>query len=205
MKDLFLLSVAAIVVFPIELSAQNSAAAALEQNADYERYRALSAKISDMLENQQLILRRQQELDLRLGNLSRDVEALKERSARAPENVVTRDELKQYVDKLKEIDGKREADKALLLKSIRDLAKLPVAAAPSRGPSHGNSGSGTTFDYEVKPGEFLGEIVKYYNLEFEKQGLRSISVKQVEDANPGLNPDRILVGQVIKIPEPEKK
>jgi LysM repeat protein len=107
------------------------------------------------------------------------------------------------VDKLKEIDEKRQSDKTLIVKSIQELSKLPVVAAPVTPPAPAVP-VGPTYEYTVQPGDNLGGIVRAYNTEFEKQGLKSIRISQIEKANPGLDPDRILVGQVIRIPIPDK-
>ena len=207
MKAQFHLVVFLIIGIPIELLAQNtsSAQAALERTAAYEQYRELNAKIINIIETQELLLRRQQTLGQRLEELSRDIEKLKEGNGRNDAELVTRDELKVYVDKLKEIDEKREADKKLILKSIRELAKIPLAPVPSPRPSRSSPEDIPTWDYPVEPGDILGDIIKAYNAEFEKQGLQSIDIRQVERVNPGLDSDRIKVGQVIKIPIPQKK
>ena len=206
MKALFLLAICLIAGIPVESFAQNtsSAEAELQRSADYERYRALNAKIINIIEAQELLLRRQQNLDQRLEELSRDIEKLKKGDDRNDADFVTRQELKVYVDKLKEIDEKREADKNLILKSIRDLAKIPMAPVPAPKPRGNAPEDGPTYDYTVKAGDYLGDVIKAYNAEFEKQGLRSIDIRQVERANPGLDPNRINVDQVIKIPIPQE-
>lgn len=207
MKAQFHLAVFLIIGIPIEVFSQNtsSAQAALERTAAYEQYRELNAKIINIIETQELLLRRQQTLGQRLEELSSDIEKLKDGNGPNEPDIVTRDELKVYVDKLKEIDEKREADKKLILKSIRELAKIPLAPAPSTKSSRSPSEDSPTYDYTVESGDYLGDVIKAYNAEFEKQGLQSIDIKQVERVNPGLNSDRIKVGQVIKIPIPQKK
>jgi LysM repeat protein len=48
-------------------------------------------------------------------------------------------------------------------------------------------------------------ILQHYNAELQKQGRPSVSMKQVVQANPRINPDRIFAGQKIQLPVPDKK
>ena len=177
--------------------------AALERTALYEQVRTLNSRLVNILETQELLIKKQSDLDDRLDRLARELGSVKDRIGKEAPDYVTREELKVYVDKLKEIDEKRQSDKALIVKSIQELSKLPVVAAPVAPPAT-LPPVGPTYEYTVQPGDNLGGIVRAYNTEFEKQGLKNVKISQIEQANPGLNPDRILVGQVIRIPIPDK-
>jgi LysM repeat protein len=56
--------------------------------------------------------------------------------------------------------------------------------------------------HKVQTGEFLGTIIIAYNRAYKDEGLGIVTQSQVLKANPGLNPNRLLIGQKIKIPLP---
>ena len=56
--------------------------------------------------------------------------------------------------------------------------------------------------HKVETGEFLSMIIVAYNRAYKEEGLGTVTQSQVLKANPGLNPNRLLVGQKIKIPLP---
>jgi hypothetical protein len=57
----------------------------------------------------------------------------------------------------------------------------------------------------VKDGQRLSDIVKEYNGALKEQGRPSITIEQVKRSNPKMNPNKILVGQEILLPVPDKK
>jgi LysM repeat protein len=44
--------------------------------------------------------------------------------------------------------------------------------------------------------------VQAYNKKFQADGMKKITMKQVQDANPGVNWNRLRIGQKIVIPTP---
>ena len=55
----------------------------------------------------------------------------------------------------------------------------------------------------MQPGEFLSTILEAYNSAFKAEGLSGrVTQSQVLKANPGMNADRLLVGQKLLIPLP---
>ena len=120
-------------------------------------------------------------------------------------NYASQEDLKRLAETIQEIDRKRQADKELILDEFAKLEKL-VAAAPARAVakpvvpeniSAGPKPDDTVFNYKVKKGDRLDLIAKAYR----DQGFK-VTVKQIEEANPGLNPARLIVGQKIFIPAP---
>lgn len=203
----FLLAGAPMLVARADALAE-AAALAAERNAD-ERYKRLNADIQNIQDTQELLIRRQEEFRQRLDRLADEIRALKDDQTRSSGNYATREELRSYVAKLKEVDDKREADKKLILEGIRDLAKVPVVvAAPvqSRPQSvaAAESSDEAPFIYVVKRNDRLLDIIAEYNAYFEKHGQSKITMGQVLKANPGLKPDRLFPGKKLRIPVPSK-
>lgn len=79
---------------------------------------------------------------------------------------------------------------------MQELAKRPVAAAPSGGATKSGAPTippGTLADdgtYIIKAGDTLTAIAKRFNLQ----------LSQLMDANPGLDPRRMRPGQKINVP-----
>ncbi len=206
MKRRLLLLVAGLASICLPMRAQNSAAElALERKANEERFRTLTARVDNLEETQQLLGRRITTLERSYSDLSREIDKIKEDVAQGSTRQVSREELKTLVEKLQEIDKKREADKKLILETFKDLAKLPAAASTSPKPVPERNEVGETYDYVVQPGDQLRSIINDYNGEYAKQGLGRITLDQVKRANPDINIDRILPKQVIRIPVPPKK
>jgi predicted nuclease with TOPRIM domain len=184
----------------------DAAALAAQKDAE-ERYKRLSADVQNLLETQEMLLKRQETVQQRLNSLADDLRALKEDQGRSSRNFATREDLRNYVDKLKEVDEKREADKKLILESIKDLGKLPAPAPEpkSKGSRTAESAEEMPYVYVVKKNDRLLDIVAAYNDYFQKNGRAKITKDQVLKANPNLKPDRLLQGQKIHIPVPPKE
>ena len=206
MKFSLSLLILCLAWMPGRLSAQNAAAdAALERKANEERFTRLNATVANVLDTQEVLQQRLSELEKRLHSLGQEINKLKDDSSRANTRQVTREEFSALVEKLKEIDKKREEDKKLILETIKDLAKVPVPAPTHPKPSVETSDVGETVDYIVKKDEFLYQIIAAYNELYAKQGRGRITLEQVKKANPDLNPNKIREGQPIRIPVPAKK
>jgi TolA-binding protein len=190
---------------------QDTNAAALERRNAEERYRILSDKIGNIEETQNTLLKRHQRLQDQIETLASDIRKIKEDYARGSINLVTSDQLKSLVDKLQEVDRKREADKELFLKSFRDLAKLPP---PQGQASEGSAPKQTTpgeapegyWTYKVKKDDTLTAILAGYNTEVEAQGFERVTLDRLRDANPKLRTRNYpLEGETLKIPMFSKK
>lgn len=184
---------------------QDAAAVAAQRGAE-ERLRRLEADIQSLQDTQEILLKRQEELRQRLDRLADDIRALKEDQGRSSGNFATREELRKFVEKLREVDQNREADKKLILDSIKELARLPAAPAPESKPAprRPTEPSEEPYVYVVKQHDRLLEIIAEYNNHFQKQGQAKITLEQVLKANPGLNPNRLYPGKKIRIPVPPK-
>ena len=205
MKALLVFFLAAAALIPCRLLGQNAAEAALERKANEERLTRLNAVVSSLSETIELLRSRNTELEQRVSSLSREINKMREENAQANTRHVTREEFNALVEKLKEIEKKREDDRKLIIESIKDLAKAPTPAPSHVKPPVDRSEFKETVDYTVRKGDLLSGIITAYNEEFAKQGQGRITLDQVKQANPDLNPNKIREGQVIKVPIPPKK
>jgi hypothetical protein len=184
------------------------AAIASQRDAE-ERYKRLAADVQSALDTQEVLLKRQEEFRQRLEKLTDDVRVLKEEQSRSG-SLASRDELRKFVEKLKEVDEKRESDKRLILEKIKELAKLPMAApvadrtpprrtaAPAAAPAE--TDEEPPYVYVVKKNDRLLDIIAEYNDYFQKNGKPKITLEQVLKANPGLKADRLVAGRKVRIP-----
>jgi LysM repeat protein len=141
----------------------------------------------------------------RMGELVKEVQRLDEDTTHAHAKYATREDLNSLVDKIREVDRKREEDQKLVLKEVEKLAKLRAAPVLVEPPQESikPAESGKGFEYRVKSGDNFGVIVKKFNDKIKAEGGRGqVTVDQLAKANPGVNPSKLKVGQKIFVPEP---
>ncbi|HEX4349767.1 MAG TPA: LysM peptidoglycan-binding domain-containing protein [Verrucomicrobiae bacterium] len=193
-----------ILVFTTSLAwAQD---AATQQQLD-----KLSGQIQDMIEAQAQQSKRIESLDKEISDLRDKV------NTPVANDYVSHDELKKIADQISEVDRKRQADSDMIATQISNLAKAAAVAPPP--PIHHSSNTSTTstpdgsgsgpdntstpqngYYYPIKSGDTLSLIVKAYR----DKGVK-VTSKQVLKANPGLDPNKLLVGKKIFIPDPSAK
>jgi septal ring factor EnvC (AmiA/AmiB activator) len=146
--------------------------------------------------------------DKRIAALEKSVGDLQNKlNQPAANNFASADDLKKLAEQVQEIDKKRQDDNEQILKALEKLDKAmsvlppnrkaaPAAAADNSTPNAGGKQNG--YYYEVKSGNTLSAIVKAY----ADQNIK-VTVKQILDANPGLDPKNLPVGKKIFIPQPQ--
>lgn len=171
-------------------------------------------KLSGQIQDAQEAMRLQEQ---RIAALEKEIGELRDKvNAPTVNDSASRDDLKQLADQMQEIDRKRLDDRELILKQIEQLAKAGVLApaTPTHKPktnpettATGDDNSHTTPSgpenghyYTIKDGDRLSDIVKAY----QAQGVK-VTTKQVLKANPGLDPNKIISGKKIFIPDPAAK
>ncbi len=128
--------------------------------------------------------------------------------ARPPGSSTVQEQLKVLADKIAEVDRKREEDKQAIAEEIRkSMGALEKTLAASHAPSKPTPepeppADGKGFVYTIHPGDNLSLIIKTYNDDFKSKGLKPITLKQAEEANPDVDWNRLKVGQKIIIPRP---
>jgi TolA-binding protein len=162
-----------------------------------EGYVLLSAKVKKMSEIQDLLIQQQQLLLQQLEALRRDIDQLHCAST----NLATRSDLAECVGRLGQIEfGLRRAQETNY-QAICALVEGMLAPASAPGP--GASGTNRTLKaepYIVQSGDTLLKIIGRMNDVLAKGGLPELTADQIVRANPGLNPDRIRIGQMLLIP-----
>jgi len=184
----------AIFISGFNCFSQTDAASIIASKEDAEeRYKRLSSAIEELQAGHAALRKR-------VSDLEETVQKLREELQRATNGLVTRSDLAVLGEKIVELDKSREADKKLILDQLTKLgASLKnLHTAPAPAPST-SAAPEKGYEYVIQPGDTLSKIVKAYN----DNGIR-VTLKQVQEANPGLNPNSLKVGQKIFIPAPGK-
>ncbi len=167
-----------------------------------ERFARLNSAVETLLASNASLQRR-------VDQLTTELRAVREDQSQASTNAAFQMELQRLVLSLREVDQKREADKQLILGQLEKIGKAiaeqnaarPVAKTsppPPRDPPAAPQED--DYEYEVKPGDRLLDIIKVYNVEFRKNHLKPVTTKEVIEANPGIKPDLLRAKQKIRIP-----
>ena len=171
-----------------------------------EQFRRLRGEIEELKGAHALQQEQSDKLKKKIKFLTDENQKL---NRRLSSNIATADEVKALQIALKEMDANRLKDRAIFQKALGDLGKLiqkvaqQKAAAPLVDPTPRAVAKNFKFNtHKVETGEFLGTIIIAYNRAYKEEGLGTVTQSQVLKANPGLNPNRLLVGQKIKIPLP---
>lgn len=160
-------------------------------------------------------------LQKRIGLLADEIKQLRDEQSKYVKSSSLQEDQKRLLEKIAEVDKKRESDRELILEQLNRLSKLmasaPVHVAPSEHTSnqrdkrddsgrsgHENRPSERGTYYEIQKGDRLEKIVTQANAELKKRGMKpSLTVQQIQEANDGLKANKIIVGKKIFIPYPE--
>jgi septal ring factor EnvC (AmiA/AmiB activator) len=170
--------------------------------ATEERLNQLSGKIEDLIAGQEA--QRKQLADLR-----REIENIREQASKPTGNFAAQEDLKHVADAVKEVDRKRLEDYEKIRTTIKDLgatiaAQPPQKARKSEPPAREMAQadkppkSEKGFEYTVKSGDTISAIIAAYR----EQNIK-VTEKQIMQANPGLVPEKMRLGQKIWIPAPQ--
>ena len=184
----------AVLLFavPVAVRAQDA--------ATEERLNKLTAQIQDLVEAQGA-------QNKRIEALAKELQAMQQAQQNQPvANYASQEDVKELTAKLKEVDRKRQEDNDHVLAVLKSLGKN-LGASTSKKPTvtpkvsdeptpKVPAGPETGFEHEVKSGQTLSAILQAYRDEKKTKA----TMKQVLDANPGLKPEKMLVGQKIFIP-----
>jgi LysM repeat protein len=190
------ISLLILVVFTVSL-------ARAQESATQQQLDKLSGQIQDLLDAQA-------QQGKRLDALAKDISELREKvNAPKTEDNASAADLKNLAEKVQEIDRKRRDDRELIIKQIENLGKV-AAGAPvkTRTPTTPKTSDDTAtpatpqngYYYVVKPGDTLPAIAKAYR----DQGVK-VTTTQIKAANPKMNPDMLIVGKKVFIPDASAK
>ena len=171
--------------------------------ATQEQINKLSGQIQDLQEAREA-------QNKQISALEKEISELRDKlnQPAAANDSASADDLKNLAAKVQEIDKKRQADNEQILKAIEKLAKAGGGASrktpavsndnpvPPLAPGTKQKG----YDYEIHSGDTLSAIAKAYR----EQGVK-VTTTQIIAANPGLNPNALIAGKKIFIPDPNAK
>lgn len=198
---------------PISAPAQDTPAANIAAREEAEaNAKRINAKVEQLEETLQAQLKRVNALVDEIHSLRSEVDRLKNRN----ESAATQESIKRLADKIEEVDKKRLSDSELVVAQLKEIKKglskpiqpketpadppptRPKTDAPAPAPPKGSTAIPENgFKYNIKDGDTLVRIVK---------DLKAINVvttqKQIMDANPNVNWNKLKIGQTILIPQP---
>jgi LysM repeat protein len=175
-----------------------------QDDATQQQIDKLSGQIQDLLDAQAAQGKRIDALEKQISDLGDKL------NQPAANDSASADDLKKLAAQVQEIDKKRQDDNDLILKELEKLGKggsistashkpAPnVSTTASAGtPTPSASGPQKGYDYTIAAGDTISAIAKAYRA----QGIK-ITSDQILKANPGLNPNSLVVGKKIFIPAP---
>ena len=205
MKRFLFLGVLAIgfLTFPLPAQDSTGAAAIAEKQEAEERYKRMSADVESLLAANL-------SLQKKISALETEVQKLREEQSRAANNNTANESVKRLAETVQEVDKKREADKQLILEEFsrfrKTLSSTPtppsIRVTPKVSVPDTSSTPEKGFTHVVESGETLGKIVLDYNAAFKAKGMKTVTQKQVMDANPSVNWNKLKIGQKVFVPAP---
>jgi LysM repeat protein len=150
-----------------------------------ERVNRLSVYVDELLADK---ARQQQQIT----DLTREVERLRTQLERS-DAAASREEVAALAAAVKQLEQKHRADIEFVADQVEKLRVVPQSSRASSPPASNARG----YEYTIQPGNTLSAVAKAY----QNQGIK-VTVDDILKANPGLDPKRLQVGQVIFIPEP---
>jgi TolA-binding protein len=208
----------ALRVFLVTLACFPFAPASFGQAELIEEVKRLAGEVADLRDANATQTRRITQMQKEIDSLREALRDSHERSMSKLGDYATREDLKKIVENIREVDQKRDSDRRLILEEFEKLGR--TLSQPVERPNNRRNATsarekesekeaapieGTFLPYKVKDGQRLSDILKEYNTALKEQGIPPVTLEQVKRANPKLNVNRILVGQEILLPVPEKK
>jgi TolA-binding protein len=202
---------ALLFLLPLKLRAQGN-------QELVEEIKRMAGEMADLREANSVQSKRLSQMQRELDSLRESVRDSHDRATAKMGDFATREDLKKIVENIKDVDKRREEDRKLILAEFDKLGKT-LSQQPTERPSRSGRNSkkesepdkepapieGTFLPVKVKDGQRLSDIQKEYNAALKEKGLPPVTLDQIKRANPKMNPNRILVGQEILLPVPDKK
>ena len=185
-----------------------AALAHAQDTATQQQIDKLYGQIQDLQAAQELQGKRLATLEKQISDLSDKV------NSPAASTGASAEDLKSLATQVQEIDKKRQDDRELILKQIENLGKISGGAPPSHKSKPVADTTTTTggdnsaapavpqkgYDYTIAPGDTLSAIAKAYRA----QGVK-VTTAQIIAANPKINPNSLIAGKKIFIPDANAK
>ena len=191
------------VLVTLLCGAQESPEAIAARQEAEERFKRLSATVEDLMGANQALEKRLSALREELGRLREEVSRANDRN----KDAATQESLKQLARAIEEVDQKRLADNDKIVAALAKLEKLisDRSAAPPRSNSTApapranppSKGTEKGYEYTIRQNDNPHVIANA----LKQQGMK-VTAQQIIDANPGVQWNKLRVGQKIFIPAP---
>ncbi|MBM3845232.1 MAG: LysM peptidoglycan-binding domain-containing protein [Verrucomicrobia bacterium] len=211
-RSLVLLVSVALSLLPSLAAAQESSESIAARQAMQDAMRTMHARIEDLEASNH-------SLRAKVEDMRREIQQLREETRKLGDQSSLQDQMRKLGESVREVDNKRRADNEKVVAEFARLAKLiaetpvpspapvvkssPPPTAPSSDPEPKVSSRPPVpekgIEYVVKSGDTLSGIVAAARSKELK-----ITMKQLRDANPDINWDRLRVGQKVFIPLPNQ-
>jgi LysM repeat protein len=174
-----------------------------QDDATTQQINKLSGQIQDLTEAQAAQTKRLDALEKEIGDLRDKL------SQPAANNSASADDLKKLAAEVQLIDKKRQDDNELILKQFDKFVKgggvstsnhRTTATVSTNTPDVTATGPQKGYDYTIAANDTVSGIAKAYRA----QGVK-VTTDQILKVNPGLNPNSLIVGKKIFIPDPNAK
>lgn len=198
-------AICALLFFPaMVFAAQNrpsKAANFVAQQQAEEGYRRLQTTVEELQETIVLLQKRIETLESQLNKTNKQ---LADYQANAATNEKLETLGKEFTTELEKLDSKRINDNKKITNGLEELKKMmsrplvesPTPSQPDREPQ---AYSGPGFTVKVEPGYTISAIAR----ECRKNGYTRVTDELILQANPGLDPKKLQIGQIIYIPAEE--
>lgn len=204
---LVLVSLAWVPGLQAQDEAARRAAAIAEKQEQEERTRRMESSIQDLLSaqaEQQKVINEQAR---QINALREELRRVRDDLVKAGAGAVTREDLKKITEAMSQLDERRVKDNKLLTEALEKLGNklaMPepppvVVTPPKKAVTPPPPTNETGYWHVVESGQTLSVIVAAYR----EQGIK-VTTKQVMDANPNVNWNRLSIGKKIFIPDPAK-
>jgi hypothetical protein len=176
-----------------------------QDDAAQQQMDKLSGQVQDLLDAQAAQGKRIDALEKQVSDLGD-----KMNQPAAADDSASTDDLKKLAAQVQEIDQKRQDDNQKILDALEKLGKggsistanhkpsPTVSTTATDNPTPASTGPQKGYEYKIQDKDNLTAIAKAYRA----QGVK-VTVEQIENANPGLNPKNLIVGKTIFIPQPQ--
>jgi small-conductance mechanosensitive channel len=175
------------------LTQTSPSVAALERQDFVERVIRLSADVETLLADNAALRKR-------LAAIETELNTLREAQFKAARQNNAQEELSRLAEQVREVDRKRLDDRKLILSEIEKLGKTIASPKPRDNPAP--PGPQKAIEYTIEANDTVSSVLAEVNRQFKEKNMKPVTLKQVQAANPGVNLDRIMVGQKIFIPIP---
>jgi hypothetical protein len=155
-------------------------------------------------------------MDKRITALVKEVESVRDAN-KAGGPAATQEDIQRLAEAIKEVDRKRLEDYEKIHKELEKLAKALSAPMPGAGTTSSKPKERETprveagkrdaksgapekgFEHTIAAGDTVSTIAQAYREQLKIK----VTADQIIKANPGLNPNRLIVGRKIWIPAAE--